>query len=165
MDAIETNQEEAAESQPEQLIESSDETHVSRPAAASRALNEDEVVTHRVTPPFARILAWIIGILIVAFLIILFARWVYHKAHHTVQTVPANTKQLPNRPSGTSNQKGQNSQTANNSSSSSNPSASSQNTNLPNSGPGQTMAIFAGASLSAAGIHYIITERRTTKQP
>src|SRR5436190_2068457 len=83
-----------------------EEPVITRPAA-SRTLNEDEVVTQRAAPPFLRVVLGIIAILILAFLIILFARWVYHKAHHSVAPAPANTKNLPTQPSGSNNASGQ----------------------------------------------------------
>jgi cytoskeletal protein RodZ len=135
---------------------------ITRPAA-SRTLNEEEVVTQRAVPPFLRIVLGVVAIIILAFLIILFARWVYHKAHHSVQPASGNTKQLPTQPSGSSSQNLQGSQATNTPPSSSSSGTTSQNSNIPNSGPGQTAAIFAGASLAAGGIHYIISTRRTNK--
>jgi hypothetical protein len=139
---------EAAETDKDELIESPAET-------------EPVVVTHRTAPPLLRILAWIIGVAIIAFLIVLLARWIYHKSHHAVQPAPAVTKKLP-ASSNSSNKTPARPQTSTPAPSSPSPSNSAPpNSNLPNSGPGQTAAIFASTSLAAAGIHYIVASRRS----
>lgn len=119
-----------------------------------------------------RALSMILVAIILVVLIVLFARWVYHKAHHSdIQTKPA-TSQQQSGASSSSTEQGQSSggSSSNNSSSSSptntnNTPPSSGNTpnQLPNNGPGNVAAVFVGTSLAAAGLHYVITSRRDVK--
>lgn len=108
-----------------------------------------------------------VGIILVV-LLVLFARWVYHKAHHVTQTTNTSSNQaVRSFDNPGSSQPANNSQPSTNSGSSSSGSNSSaattQNGPLPNSGPGNVAAIFAGSALAAAGLHYIISLRRFNK--
>jgi len=131
------------------------------PPEASRT----ERITHveqRSGPPLIR---WIVAaaiVLILAFLILLLARWVYHKSHHRIQPAPATSQQSP-KTSSTNTQAGQNQQ--NNGASSKNSSNTSNSTNnstatLPNNGPGNVAGIFVISTAAAAGLHYAVRSRR-----
>jgi cell division protein FtsN len=114
------------------------------------------------------LVAGLIGVILVI-LIVLFARWVYHKTHHKVQPAPTVSQNTPAKASNNNNVSG--AQPSNNSSSQSsgNPSnttgtsGSTSNTQITNTGPGDVAAIFAGTALAAAGLHYIISIRRFGK--
>jgi ABC-type Fe3+-siderophore transport system permease subunit len=103
----------------------------------------------------------VVGIILVI-LLVLFARWLYHKVHHSSSSTtstnnqPAQPYTAPPKQSGAVSQpspsNNSNSGTANN-----------QTGGLPNSGPGNVAAIFAGSALAAAGLHYIISLRRFNK--
>jgi hypothetical protein len=119
-----------------------------------------------------RLLAAIIIGLVLVVLIVLLARWVYHKSHHKVVPVPATSQKAPAsspnnsaagaQPSGgSSTPSGSSSNSASNNPSSSNPSPSSPK--ITNTGPGDVAAIFVGTSLAAAGLHYLISVRRFAK--
>jgi cytoskeletal protein RodZ len=125
-----------------------------------------------------RTLASILIGLILVVLIVLLARWIYHRVHHaTVNTPSVNAPAQPNNSSpltvngsspaasgstrpGTSNPPA--STPAPSSSSTPNTPSSTAGT-LPNNGPGDVAAIFAGTSLAAAGLHYIISVRRFSR--
>jgi ABC-type Fe3+-siderophore transport system permease subunit len=109
----------------------------------------------------------VIGGIILVILLVLFARWLYHKVHHNDQISTSGTVQAPENPSGSS-QPGANTlpspQNSPSSGSSSNSGSSSQNGKvITNTGPGNVAAIFAGTTLAAAGLHYIISLRRFNK--
>lgn len=123
-----------------------------------------------------RILASILVGLILIVLIVLLARWIYHKAHHASETVtPPTTQQTPatssNRntngakPSTGNTQPSTGTPQTSTPSNTSNPTPSSNNTNtqITNTGPGDVAAIFVGTTLAAAGLHYIINLRRFSK--
>jgi hypothetical protein len=114
---------------------------------------------------------YIITALIFAFFFVLAGRWVYHKAHRSssVNVTPA-SNHVPTPPgskapsSSTSNT--QNSQpsgsstagtTNNPTSPSTTPAQPPKSTPLPNSGPGDTVAIFIGTSLLIGGTHFIVS--------
>lgn len=109
----------------------------------------------------------IIGAIILVILLVLLARWIYHAVHHTDQTTTGVTIQAPNE-SGGSNKSGANKQP----SGSSNPAQGGNTTstsnkngkNLANTGPGNVVAIFAGSTLAAAGLHYIISVRKQARE-
>jgi cytoskeletal protein RodZ len=107
----------------------------------------------------------IIGAIILIILLVLFARWVYHKVNSD-QSDTAGTSQLPPESSSPSSQSGVSTQP----STSSTPSAGStapttnQNGQIANTGPGNVVAIFAGSTLAAAGLHYIISLRKFNKR-
>jgi cytoskeletal protein RodZ len=120
----------------------------------------------------------LVGVILVV-LIVLFARWVYHKVHDNNQAAGPNTgtlnvspqsnpageqsKQKPSSSkSGTSSSGGTSSGSSSSASSNSGTSASPNET-LPNNGPGDVAALFAGATLAAAGLHYIISLSRANK--
>ncbi|MBX4190828.1 hypothetical protein KW794_01950, partial [Candidatus Saccharibacteria bacterium] len=63
---------------------------------------------------------------------------------------------------GKEDESGTSKQPSNQNSSSSSPSSNSGKS-LPNNGPGNVIAIFAGSTLAAAGLHYIISLRRFNK--
>jgi hypothetical protein len=109
----------------------------------------------------------VIGGIILVILLVLFARWVYHKVHNNDQINTSGTVQAPEYSSG-SNQSGASTQpsTQNNPSSSSSSTSGSSSQNgktITNTGPGNVVAVFAGTTLAAAGLHYIISLRRFNK--
>jgi cytoskeletal protein RodZ len=114
-----------------------------------------------------RILASILVGLILIVLIVLLARWIYHKAHHASENTPppSTTLKVPSNSSdkntGVSRPGSGAPQTASPNNSSS-PSATSSTTNqqITNTGPGDVAAIFVGATLAAAGLHYILSVRK-----
>lgn len=102
----------------------------------------------------------------VAILVVFGGRWVYHKVHNSNKPTPApagnNSPAAPsdNQPT---NQNTQNTPNNPNSNASSQPSSTSQpaqNTALPNTGPGDVVAIFAAVTIAAAGLHYIYVLRK-----
>jgi cytoskeletal protein RodZ len=138
-----------------------DEPPVLEPPDASRAgSTATRVETQRSSPPLIR---WIIAaviVVILAFLILLLARWIYHKSHHKVQPVPATSQQTSKNPglntqSGSSQQTGGASNSANNG-----PAANNGTSSLPNNGPGNVAGVFALSTATAAGLHYVIRSRR-----
>lgn len=117
---------------------------------------------------FVRLAGMIAAALIVALLLIFGARWIYNAvfdnsqesgtgpADENVITPPASEeKTAPEGGTGSPAAPGQ----------SGTPAPAQQtprtgSTQLPNSGPGQVAALFAGSSLAGAGVHYLITSRR-----
>jgi cytoskeletal protein RodZ len=123
--------------------------------------------TERVNPP--AVIRWIfliIIVLIIAFLILLLARWVYHKVHH--KSAPAvSTSQQSGTSSNQSAQSGTNQQSSgtsgSNGTSSTSGNTATPNKNLPNNGPGNVAGVFVASSLAAGGLHYIYRLRRFNK--
>lgn len=113
-----------------------------------------------------RILASILVGLILIVLIVLLARWIYHKAHHsTVVTPPVTTQNTPetspNRPASGAQPSSGTPQTASpNNSPGTTPNSSTQ---ITNTGPGDVAAIFIGVTLAAAGLHYILSIRKFSR--
>ena len=113
-----------------------------------------------------RTLAAILVGLVLIVLIVLLARWIYHKAHHTsvVAPAPSTSRQTPatssnNNASGAAPSSGNPSAPAANT-----PSApSTGSSQITNTGPGDVAAIFVGTALAAAGLHYIISVRKFNK--
>lgn len=110
----------------------------------------------------------VIGAIILVFLLVIFARWVYHKVHNNNATENTGTLQLPQESSNSSNQStnsqpSSSSSTGTNSGSSSTSSGATNSKALANTGPGNVAAVFAGSTLAAAGLHYIISLRRFSK--
>jgi len=122
-----------------------------------------------------RTLAAILVGLVLIVLIVLLARWIYHKTHHAVVTAPTTTLRTPASSSANTSsgaQPANNSatvgpQTATTSPSTSGtpaPTTGSTGTKqITNTGPGETAAIFVGASLAAASLHYIVSLRRSVR--
>jgi len=97
----------------------------------------------------------IVVIAVVLFVaIVLLARWVYHKSHHKAQPAVATSQKTP---ASSSKQPTSGAQPASGNSSTTQPDST------PNTGPGNVVAIFVGSSLVAAGLHYIISVRRFSK--
>jgi cytoskeletal protein RodZ len=103
---------------------------------------------------------YILMALVVAILVVMAARWIYHKVHDTngpnptpvapqvVAPVPeAPPKKSPSPAPVTPRSSSSHSTTAN-------PST------IPNNGPGDVVALFAGVSLAAAGLHYAFVLKR-----
>lgn len=109
--------------------------------------------------------------LIIILIVVFGGRWLHHELSHksNVNPAPANTKQLPAVPNGTTGSKaksGSNKSSASNSTNSStNPTPSTNNSNLPNTGPGNDLAIFLVVAFVAASLHYLagLRARSNTK--
>ena len=109
----------------------------------------------------------VIGAIILVILLVLFARWIYHKVHND-QSKTAGVSQLPQPSSSNQSQpetgqpSGNQGSTATSNNSPSQP-AANPGKPLANTGPGNVAAVFAGSTLAAAGLHYIISLRRFNK--
>jgi len=125
---------------------------------------------------WARLAAAIVLGVILIVLIVLLARWIYHKAHNhaspstsTSQNTPslsANNKSASPTPnSNSSNPSGgaSSSSSSNTSSNSARNNTTTSPSQITNTGPGDVAAIFVGASLVAGGLHYLISVRRFAK--
>lgn len=117
-----------------------------------------------------RILASILVGLILIVLIVLLARWIYHKAHHASETTPPSTTLKV--PASSSNNNSNSARpgsgsppTASPNNSSNPPSSSSPTSNqqITNTGPGDVAAIFVGTTLAAAGLHYVLNVRKFSR--
>lgn len=110
-----------------------------------------------------RILVSILVGLILIVLIVLLARWIYHKAHHASETTPPSTTlKVPASSSDNSTngaRPGSGTPPTASPNNTSNP-PSSSSTQITNTGPGDVAAIFVGTTLAAAGLHYILSVRR-----
>jgi cytoskeletal protein RodZ len=111
---------------------------------------------------------------IVVILLVLFARWLYHVAHNNSQPTQTGTasqsqsssslkKQTSKQPQSSSSA-ARSSSASSSSNSSTSSTSSNSNKNLPNSGAGNVIVIFAGASLAAAGLHYMVSLRRQARK-
>jgi hypothetical protein len=116
-----------------------------------------------------RILAAILIGLVLVVLIVLLARWIYHKSHHSVQTPPATSLKSGDQSNlkvsgGDQSQdiSGSTSKTGS-SNASTPPSNSPGSPQITNTGPGDVVAMFVGTSLAAAGLHFIVSLRRQTQ--
>lgn len=136
-----------------------DEPPALDPPEAERAGETARHETQRASPPLIRWIVAAVIIIIIALLILLFARWIYHKAHHSQpatvtgtsasrQSSDLNTKSGQGQPGGSSTGAG---------STGAGPNA---NTSLPNNGPGNVMGLFVISTAAGAGLHYAIRSRR-----
>lgn len=98
----------------------------------------------------------------IAAMIVFGGRWLYHKVKHTNSVKPVAAGN--NVPSANTSTNSAQSQTSTQSSSTSSSSTSIQDSNtgttLPNSGPGDVVAIFVGTSILVGGLHYVVGLRR-----
>jgi cytoskeletal protein RodZ len=125
----------------------------------------DDLEVYRIHKPedgqsLVQTIIMIIGGIILVVLLVLFARWVYHKVHNTDNAANTSGTLQINEPSSSSNPKPN---TTTSPTPSSTPQTTPQNNALPNNGPGNVIALFAGATLATAGLHYIISVRRFNK--
>ena len=116
------------------------------------------------------LVAILVGLVLVV-LIVLLARWIYHKSHHAVVGTSNTSQQSAAKSSAKT---ASNAQPATNGSGTSQPTSSSSgsaatrpstnstspNSQITNTGPGDVAAIFIGTSLAAASLHYIVSIRR-----
>ena len=115
-----------------------------------------------------RIAAATVVAVILVILIVLLARFIYHKAHNHAGPAPAVTQNTPAisnnnpktspAPAASPTPSSSNSNGAN-----TGQNAGSNSSKISNTGPGNVVAIFAGASLAAAGLHYLVSVRRSAK--
>lgn len=135
------------------------------------------------------LLIYIVCALAVAVLVVLAGRWVYHKVHNTsgpnpAPVAPQGTNQglsAPNNAKKSQSGSSSGNSTPNNSNnknsgSNSNSSSNTNNpggkttqpspspSNLPNNGPGDVVALFVGSSLIAGGLHYMVSQRRASRE-
>lgn len=116
-----------------------------------------------------RILAAILIGVVLVILLVLFARWVYHKVHHADQTAVGTSQQTTATSENNSSSTAQPTNPSNSNSTSSNPTPANNSTtgktnaNLPNSGPGDVAKIFAATAFAAASLHYIISIRKLNR--
>jgi hypothetical protein len=116
---------------------------------------------------------YIVMALVVAILVVLAGRWVYHKLHNDSGPNPAPVAPQATRPtqlaSPNTTQKSPTGTSGTNSSptpaptppSSKRPTSTANPGALPNNGPGDVVALFVGVSLVAAGLHYAVALKRT----
>ena len=99
--------------------------------------------------------------LIILLILIFGGRWLHHELSNNngVKPAPANTKQLPAVPNGTTNSKAKPSSNSSPVSSSTPTPTTSSNSNLPNTGPGNDLALFLSVALAAASLHYLKTSK------
>lgn len=129
------------------------------------------------SPPVAIIS--IIGAIILIVLLVLLGRFIYHKVNSpsaentsgtgqvTVQTPLRVNKQPSSRnssgSSSSSNSSSGSSSSSSSSSSNNGASSISSTGKLPNNGPGDVIGIFVSTTFAAAGLHYIVTLRRSNR--
>lgn len=113
------------------------------------------------------IAVYILAAFLVSVIVIWFGKWLYDKTAKpsTGPAVSANTAKVPEQPTTTSsNNQSSTSPTPTtppaNTGTTANPSTTAS-TQLPNSGPGDVVAIFIGASVVFGGLHYIYSLRRS----
>jgi cytoskeletal protein RodZ len=114
---------------------------------------------------------YILMALIVAVLVVLAGRWVYHKVHNSSETKSPSTTQeaspaqlaSPNS-SSSSTSPTPTSPPSSTATPSPAPTPAPNPSTLPNNGPGQVVALFAGTSLIAAGLHYFVGQRRLSNE-
>ena len=136
-----------------------------RKVPASRTSDEFiETDDHQVGQTWLPLLGYFLAAIVVAVLVVLGARAIYHavKNEKKTPTTTVNPTSPPQIPSG--NQPGSPSPSPPNPNKPKNtaPSPSPSPSSLPNNGPGDVIALFVGTSLAAAGLHYIVTVRRNT---
>jgi hypothetical protein len=94
------------------------------------------------------IIVYLIIALFVAALIVLVSRTIYRSFHHS-QPEPTPTTNIPQEPATDTTKK------------TTKPTSTSSNTApVPNTGPGDTVALFVGTALVAGGLHYLYQLRK-----
>ncbi|HET7529191.1 MAG TPA: hypothetical protein VFJ84_03115 [Candidatus Saccharimonadales bacterium] len=153
------------EEEEKEKIAPPDEPPALEPPEASRSSVIEESEARTGVPPVIR---WVIlGIiaLIIIFLLVLFARWIYHSVHKNKPAVTGNTNtpttSLNNKIGSESPKNGSSSGSGNRQGSAA---SGSSGQKLPNNGPGNVVGLFAGSAIAAAGLHYIISLRRFNKK-
>jgi cytoskeletal protein RodZ len=139
--------------------------------------NEDDLISSDTGYVGHRRRGWLIAFvymiiaLLFALAVVFFGRWLYHRIHKS--STPAPTSQpaaAPATPSTPSNNSS-NSSTQNTSNNSSNSSSSNStpaqnstttpsNGQVPNTGPGNVVALFVGTAVLIGGLHYVYSLRR-----
>lgn len=155
------DQEDKTSQEPEKQIRDLPEPTVPEPTS------QPEPVVHVMHEQDKRHLPTLVGYILAAFLVAIavvwFGRWLYQKTTHKIPqpTPAANTNKVPAQPT--------NNPPANSTSSGSSTNVSpgsgsntATNSQLPNSGPGDVVAIFIGASVVVGGLHYIYSLRRSS---
>ncbi len=119
---------------------------------------------------WVRLVLTIFAAIVLIVLIVMLARWIYHKTHHktvtvptTSQTAPVKSTSTPTTSAPTSNTNSSASQPTNTSTTPTTSTTPVNSTQITNTGPGNVAGLFVGASLAAAGLHYIISLRRLNK--
>jgi cytoskeletal protein RodZ len=122
-----------------------------------------------------QVIGGVIAAIILIVLLVLLGRFIYHKVNNSpaknvsVTTQPSPQTSSSSTQSGSSSGSSASGSSTSGSSSSTAPNSSGRTApiastgKLPNNGPGSTVAIFAVSSLAAAGLHYIISLRRSSK--
>jgi len=116
-------------------------------------------------PRLLVLVLYVLAALLIAILIVLGSRWVYHKVHKNSSTSTTQTTKNPTSlkdnksksnpaTSDTGNNKKPTDKTSNKSSNS--------RTELSDTGPGSVVAIFSAVSIAAAGLHYMYKLRKAS---
>ncbi|HEX5448201.1 MAG TPA: hypothetical protein VFW90_03330 [Candidatus Saccharimonadales bacterium] len=160
MNLIDDDSDATAEGEEKKTAKPNRQTASARPSTPVRS-------SIRQTAP--RWLAGLIVLILIAGIIvglIFAARAIYHHAHNNnPSNSSVNTTNKPSkRPNGQANNHSKNSKSTNtpepNNNSHSGSNTGQAATQVPNTGPGSVVAIFVGASLATAGLHYVISLRR-----
>lgn len=128
--------------------------------------DDDLVTSDRAYSPHHRswlmFLIYILIAFVFAIAIVLFGRWAYHRVHKSNQPASTSQTQKPATTPSTSSTAPAPTQNSNSTSQSSNSSSSSTSaaTQTPNTGPGNVIALFIGASVLVGGLHYVLSARR-----
>lgn len=129
-------------------------SQANRPVQAQRS-NPINTSMHRIPLSWVRAVAGLIVIVGIVVGLVFGARSIYHHTHH------------PSQPAGNNTIKkvySQNNQTAGNNRPGGNSSSAATSAGqVPNTGPGNVVALFVGASAAAAGLHYAISNRKLAK--
>jgi hypothetical protein len=129
-------------------------------------ISSDTGYVHHRRRGWFMVIVYMLIALAFAVAVVFLGRWVYHKIHKTDNTSsqPASnipgpaTPATPTAPSTTPNNS---SNTTNNSSNTQNNSATQPSGQVPNTGPGNIVALFVGTAVIVGGLHYVYALRRT----
>ena len=124
--------------------------------------------------PWLALLLYLLIALVVAIIIVLGGRWLYHtlRSEPAKQTTTSNTDKTAEQKAQTQGEKTESSssnKSSNSSSSAQSSNSESQTDNsssessgeLANTGPGQVAALFVTVTLAVSGLHFIYSLRRT----
>lgn len=120
----------------------------------------DSIEEHRSDRSWPMILFYIALALLVALIVVLAGRFIYHKVHKNQSKSTTTTSSVSGSGTASGSSTSQTSAPATTTPAPTTTTTPANTGQLPNNGPGDVVALFVGVTLAAAGLHYIYQLRR-----